>query len=400
MIYIVLFIYYVCLALLYDVGKYRKHRQLHFFVTLILMILVSGLRYRVGGDTTVYMDDFKDYPTLFNLSWNTFFINRYDPLWILLNVCCKTLYSDFFLVQCVVSTIHIGIWGNFVKKICPSLCFSMILFYYMFQYISLNMELMREALALSFFLFSLLSLNEHKFWKTVLCVLISFMFHKFSLVVFVSFYCFLRLYSFKKHICFLLLIFFIVMPVIQRDWIYDVIGNILRLDAVYTKEVISYATSDKYTLMDYNWKGVIGIFLLISIYIFMNIKCGKIYSSYVCMKKNVIESAIYFSCILISLKYSFRIVYRLYDYFQSFTSLLIIVFVMTLISCYSIKKRILLYIICLLIPVFFTIRKYQGSFDLNPDAALYLRYYPYSSVFNPKLDRERELRIYNYYYHK
>ena len=62
MIYIVLFIYYVFLALLYDVGRYRRYRRLHFFVSLALMILVSGLRYRVGSDTVVYMDDFKYYP--------------------------------------------------------------------------------------------------------------------------------------------------------------------------------------------------------------------------------------------------------------------------------------------------------------------------------------------------
>ena len=55
MIYIVLFIYYVFLALLYDVGRYRRYRRLHFFVSLALMILVSGLRYRVGSDTVVYM---------------------------------------------------------------------------------------------------------------------------------------------------------------------------------------------------------------------------------------------------------------------------------------------------------------------------------------------------------
>ena len=116
MIYIVLFIYYVFLALLYDVGRYRRYRRLHFFVSLALMILVSGLRYRVGSDTVVYMDDFKYYPDLFHLRWNDFSDVRYEPFWILLNVCCKTLCNDFFLVQCVISMIHIVIWGKFVKK--------------------------------------------------------------------------------------------------------------------------------------------------------------------------------------------------------------------------------------------------------------------------------------------
>lgn len=396
MIYIFLFIYYVCLALLYDIGKYRKHRKLHFFVSLVLMLLVSGLRYRIGSDTVVYIYDFKYYPNLFHLSWADFTEVRYDPLWVLLNVCCKTVYNDFCLVQCVVSAIHISIWGKFVKKVFPTLRFSMVLFYYMFEYIRQNMEVMREAVALAFFLLAILALNERKPWRIVLYVTIAFFFHKYSLVVFVLFYGFYKIFSLKKIYTLPIIIFFIVMPIVQRDWIYVIIGNLLSLDTIYTKEVMSYASSDTYTLVEYNWKGVFSIFLLMVIYIFMNMKCRREYGSYIKLNENIFESAVYFSVLLISLKYSFMIVFRLYDYFQIFTSALIIIMFMRLVNHYSLKNKLLLYMVFLLIPVFFTIRRYQAPFSGNPDAASYLRYYPYSSVFNPKEDRDRELFIFNY----
>lgn len=396
MIYLLLFTYYVCLALVYDVGQYQRHRQLHFFISLALMILVSGLRYRIGSDTVVYMDDFKYYPDLFHLQWNDFSDVRYDPFWVLLNVCCKTLCNDFFLVQCVVSMIHIVIWGKFVKKVCPTLCFSMVLFYYMFEYTKQNMEVMREAVALAFFLLAILALNERKTWKVVLYVITAFLFHKFSLVVFGLFYEFYLVYSLKKIYVLPIITFFIVMPIIQRDWIYIVIGNILSVDTVYTKEIMFYATSDTYTMTEYNWKGILSIFLLMFIYIFMNLKCRREYGSYVQLNEKLFESAIFFSILLISLKYSFMIVFRLYDYFQTFTSLLIIIMFIKSVRCYSLNKRFLLYFLFLSVSSFFTIKRYQAEFDLNPNVASYLRYYPYNSVLNPKKDRDRELLIFNY----
>ena len=343
------------------------------------MILVSGLRYRVGSDTVVYMDDFKYYPDLFHLRWNDFSDVRYEPFWILLNVCCKTLCNDFFLVQCVISMIHIVIWGKFVKKVCPTLCFSMVLFYYMFEYTKQNMEVMREAVALAFFLLAILALDERKTWKVMLYVITAFLFHKFSLVVLP------------------VIAFFIIMPIVQRDWIYTIIENILSLDTIFTKGLIFYATSDQYTMIEYNWKGVLVTFLAIYIYIFMVIRCKHIFSEYIKISNNIFESTIYFSAILISVKFSFMIFYRLYDYFQSFTSLLVIICFMECVKKMDVKQRIVLCFFSLLIPVYFCYKSYAVPFANNPNATQrYMIYYPYSFVFYPKEDLRRELLIFNY----
>lgn len=67
------------------------------------------------------------------------------------------------------------------------------------------------------------------------------------------------------------------MPIVQRDWIYTIIENILSLDTIFTKGLIFYATSDQYTMIEYNWKGVLVTFLAIYIYIFMVIRCKHIF---------------------------------------------------------------------------------------------------------------------------
>lgn len=396
MIYIILFIYYVFLALLYDVGRYRRYRKLHFFVALVFMMLVSGLRYRIGSDTVVYMYDFRNYPDLFHLQWDDFSAVRYDPLWVLLNVCCKTLCNDFFLVQCVVSAIHISIWGRFVKKVCPAFCFSMVLFYYIFEYFIFNMEVMREALAFSFFLLAILALNERKPWKVVLYVIGGFMFHKYSLMVFVLFYCFYKVYTFKKAYILPVVAFFIIMPVIQRDYIYTLVEKLLMIDTFYAGNIHYYATSDFYTMRDYNWKGIIRFFLTAAIYIFMIIRYKNKYPSYINMNMKIFESAIYFSVILIMSKYSFMIVGRLYDYFMSFTSILVIVFFAEFFKDVPVRQKLVLYMVGLVIPVYFCYQSLTVTFGDNPASRRYMIYYPYSSVFNPKEDRDRELFIFNY----
>ena len=166
---------------------------------------------------------------------------------------------------------------------------------------------------------------------------------------------------------------------------------------IFTKGLIFYATSDQYTMIEYNWKGVLVAFLAIYIYIFMVIRCKHIFSEYIKISNNIFESTIYFSAILISVKFSFMIFYRLYDYFQSFTSLLVIICFMECVKKMDVKQRIVLCFFSLLIPVYFCYKSYAVPFANNPNAIQrYMIYYPYSSVFYPKEDLRRELLIFNY----
>ena len=89
----------------------------------------------------------------------------------------------------------------------------------MFEYTKQNMEVMREAVALAFFLLAILALDERKTWKVMLYVITAFLFHKFSLVVFGLFFGFYLVYSLKKIYVLPVIAFFIIMPIVQRDWI-------------------------------------------------------------------------------------------------------------------------------------------------------------------------------------
>lgn len=398
MIYIAIFVYLIVLAFLYDFCGYRKRRKLHLLISLCMLVLVAGLRYRIGSDTVVYMDDFKYYPVLSGLQWNDFTDTRHDPLWILLNVCCKTLCNDFTIVQCVVSLVHISLMTKFWKKVCPSFLFSVLLFYYMFEYLKMNMEVMREAIALPLVLIALLALSERRGWKAVLLVITAAMFHRWSAVVFVLFWCFYRLFTFSRSVAMCIVTFFMLMAVAERNWIYSLTENLTQFDSPYTRSIAFYSTTEKYMMQDLNWKGILSLFGSAVAYLLMNASCRGDYGKYLRIDVRIFESVILFSIILINLKYSFQIFYRFYDYFQTFTSLLAIIWFARLTNkTYAYRKRLVLYVFCMVIPVFYTVKSLTVYFADNPtDSKRLSIYYPYYSVLDPKEDRKREFSIFNY----
>ena len=58
MIYFVIGFYLLFLAFKYDVygSKNESAKKFHYYFALIILILLAGLRYRIGGDTCRYMD--------------------------------------------------------------------------------------------------------------------------------------------------------------------------------------------------------------------------------------------------------------------------------------------------------------------------------------------------------
>src|SRR5690606_2232463 len=101
---------------------------------------------------------FQYYPTLQELDFKSF---DEEPLWLILNAICKTIYDDFVLVQLVQSAIvNITVFW-FINKYSPK-PFLAILLYYVFQWWNFNFEVMREAIVVSFYLYALDALLSKK----------------------------------------------------------------------------------------------------------------------------------------------------------------------------------------------------------------------------------------------
>ena len=263
MIYLIIFIYLFYLSIKYDVLGGKQYKMTHFYVVLILLILISGFRYRLGTDTYGYMNEFHEYHNLFLLKIEDFSIWRYQPLWILLNSLAKTI-GGFVLVQFFISILHIWLLGLVLKKLSPSLLFSSLLLYYMFDYTTFNMEVMREAVSVSYFLMALLALDKGRIMYMFIYIAIAFLFHAYSLLVFLLFLFYFKILVRKPILSIISIMCIIVVCIIEKNFIIELIARyVVGSDTIYTDSAITYAQSDKYGETDLSWKGILITFTLV-----------------------------------------------------------------------------------------------------------------------------------------
>ena len=144
MIYLIVLIVLLIPAIRYDFLSKKGGERIWYYVNLLVLILLAGLRYRVGGDTAQYMLFFENMPSLSELSSFKFMNNYYMPLWYVYTAVFKS-FGGYFLFQMVQAIIVNTVFLWFFKKKC-SRYFTAIVVYFLAYYFSLNMDIMRQAL--------------------------------------------------------------------------------------------------------------------------------------------------------------------------------------------------------------------------------------------------------------
>lgn len=400
MIYIVIFTYLFVLAFYCDVLGYRKYYNLHFIVALSILILVSGLRYRLGADTAIYMFYYNHYcHDIFHLTPRDFSggIYEYEPLWVILNSLCKTFTDDFWPVQLMTSIIHISAWGYFVKKVCPNFCFLMLVFFFLFEWFHMDFVLMREAIALGMFLMAVLSLNKKQYIKMLFFVSIAFLFHKFSIGVFLMFFLYYVLFSRYVKVGYGLVLFFMILGMVYEGWVWEIVGRVIGVDSMYAQRLSSYANSEYYGSSHLNWIGRIVLYTLIGFYLVVLRLIQNKMTDYIILNKRIMETAILLSAIILTIRDSVQIIYRVYDYFHTFTSLLLVLFLIQMVNTKFYQKyKIVLFVIFMFFPVRIFYSSYiKASWGGHGDVKRITEFVPYSSVLSPERDEVREKKIMN-----
>jgi hypothetical protein len=182
MIYLLIVLYLLLLVYIFDYKKHKTRKDFWYAFTCLIFILLSGLRYRIGGDTLTYMNMYDDFPTLFTVDWNHF-ETKYQPLWNLFVLIHKTITPDFALLQFTHATIlNVSIFA-FIKKRTNNL-FTFIYFYFILYYFALNFEALRESLAVAVFLYGFKYFENKKWIHYCLFAFISFGFHVSAVFLF------------------------------------------------------------------------------------------------------------------------------------------------------------------------------------------------------------------------
>ncbi|WP_130854357.1 EpsG family protein [Olivibacter jilunii] len=209
MIYLAILILLLCTALIPE----RKKGVVSYIFLYLILTLVAGLRYRVGGDTLAYINDFNKLPQFADLPRFDYLNAPYNPLWYIFNAFVKAVWNDFVFFQLIHAAIVNGAVFWFFNKYCKYK-YVAVLFYYILYYTYFNMEILRESLAIAVFLLSVPSLIAKKWFKYYTLAFIAVFLHSSAMMLFFLPILYKRLS--RKYIL-LMCLLLILLPIINIE---------------------------------------------------------------------------------------------------------------------------------------------------------------------------------------
>ncbi|MEN5380484.1 EpsG family protein [Sphingobacterium kitahiroshimense] len=239
-------IYFLVLSLLmiaaffYDY-LYIKNgfRNLTYGFFLIIFIIVSGFRYKVGGDSIGYLRAFEnDVPTLHNINFEFLFNYKWEPFFNLLMSISKTVSSDFSLFQIIHAIIVNVLLFSFFKKYTKNI-FTTLIIYAFFSYLYLNTEILRESLAIAIFTLMYPEFENKSWKKYYIWAFIACGFHTSAFIT-LLFPLFRNILFTKKALYYLGLIFsvfFILNVMIPFDRLIGLLGQGIAVKLEYYSNV-------------------------------------------------------------------------------------------------------------------------------------------------------------------
>lgn len=259
--YLIILIYLFFCIYFFD---FRKHKRgdYHYVIVLILLVLMSGLAYRVGIDATAYESAFySDYRsvTLFN---NAGFLSvEMQPFWRILNYIFYQVTGNWIIFKLFIALFFNGTIFWFIKRHC-SFPFTAILLYFVLIYFEYNFESLRETFSICFMLIALDKFSgpsglERNYAKYYLWVWPAIFFHTFGVVaLFMPLFTYIK-FNFKLIILVIAVASFVSSSV---ESFFDL--NVMSLFSTDSMDRMRYyVNSDDYGTRSHNINGFISLFV-------------------------------------------------------------------------------------------------------------------------------------------
>jgi hypothetical protein len=103
---------------------------------------------------------------------------RYQPFWTLLASACKSI-GNYYVMQFAVAGISVSCFLIFVSKTCRNR-FTALFLFYLLCFFYFSMEVLRESLAVGFFLLCVLAYDKRKYVRACLLWVVAVLFHQYA----------------------------------------------------------------------------------------------------------------------------------------------------------------------------------------------------------------------------
>ena len=356
------------LVLLFDTQNQPKKQYLSVFnIVYVALVLLAAFSYGVGNDTLKYQLTFQYTPTLSKLDWNYFMIQRSQPLYVLLNSVCKTIFDDFLFLQLLrISLLYHSLYLLLRKLDLRR--FWVLFFFFGYCYI-IELSANRESLGLAFCFYAMLYYLEKNWRYYYLFVVLGFFFHS-GAFIFVFFPLFKHLGKLSFGYIVLIMIVVSLIPYLMQ--------YLQILSLVMNKEdsILRYHLDEDAALKVSSIMIIVVELLIIYFYAVRgNHRNSKGYES------DFIYIAL-FSVILGVISSFLPILYRLRPHFSIFLSF-------ALLKCFEkANKQNIMIVLIFLIFSYSSIRSFWSMMN-------YPSFYYYCSVFSSN-DAKSEMDTYGY----
>lgn len=367
MIYFLLATYLFILACRYDFGAAKSGREFHYWLAFLFMVGLVSLRYRVGGDTINYIYTFDNLtPEL--IAVKSFESERFQPIPAIIFAGCKTLFDNFIFVQAIFALFVNTVMFVFIKNNTQYRFTALFLFALTF-FMRLNCEIMRESLAIAFFLLAYPNIFSKRYFRYYFFATLAFLCHSSAICIFIL--PFLKISNFKRA--------GVPLLAVSLVFLYLIIGN-----SSYLSSISSYL--DLYSNYDSSLIGKITsiLFNIMLPSIFLFLTRGFI--------SDFIKLGVVFYILSSIFSLFFYIAFRFCNYVMIFYIIMVTEYIM-----YVWKRRETAYYKArvMLMTFFFLFSTMNSYFTdvskyVGHQARWYCVWYPYYSIFNPQIDEDRE----------
>ena len=384
MLYLFVLLLLIVFSIRYDIQEKEYGRSFCYLTVLFILIMIAGLRWRLGVDTPNSLARFYNWiPYIWDITFEDLSIGK-KPLWLLLNSVVYTISGRFFVLQFLQSAFVNFLVFRYIKK-HSNHWFTCFLFYYMFLYVAFNMETMKAGCAIVVCLYANDYLLERKWFKSYILYIVAVLFHPQALVLFLT-PLFLWLKLNRKGLIFLFFAF-IAGYLIQVS-----IGDYIELIQEFGDESIgekaeTYSESDEYISQTGSVLKIMIQMLPIIIY--------SLFCLYYTLRKGLnlriqsLQPFVMFGIACFVIRLNVEIFYRIGYHFAIYFVLIYAEVFVHMVN--SVKKNSFNYAFVRTVLFFSPLILSLTSGYLTKS----YRYYPYSSVIERKVDKEREARYQN-----
>ena len=391
MIYITVIVILLMLSYQYDFLKKTKHKELWYFIMLLVFILIAGFRYRIGVDSIRYERAFRFYPTIDELTTYDFINGPHQPLYMLLSATARLISDEFWVMQMFHSILVNAIIFRFFRLNTKHVFLS-ILLYFIFYYSAFLFEVMRESCAVCMLLLGWEFLKTKKWLIFTVFICLATLFHISALpLLILPILGFTKIWNHlyvNKYLIAILIVVFIVGSIIQHIF-FDYIIQLNLIESV-TDKAYSYADTD---LADSSLN-IFGIIESIIRKIFFPFIGCVILKQQRDLNKNL-ESMLFICFLFIVLSFNIPLAYRYNNYFYLFAIAIMSDAIYTnkifLFNKYFLRTKS--FKVWFMIIALIAIIQINGTYLIPIGEANYkeyMRYYPYANIISKNIDQNRE----------